>query len=278
MTIDLSLLRATAAASTVTVPLPQPDLPLTVWCKLELQLTSGSTKDRIAGHILARAVEDGRLRSGATVVEASSGSTSISLAMACAQLGLRFVAVMPEGVSPERLLIIRRLGGHSVLTPAADGVPGSIERTLAMAADDPTVFLTDQFHNPANAEAHELATGPELVAQVRRWLASTDVDDDGSITVSQAVEQGADLTKDALRNIASTAPRPVAQNDLVKSLTDLGYKATDATRDAVVEGLGNVEQLTGGSVLRTVGQRGRSAVYEMNATIAKQILKGLTGT
>jgi len=124
----------------------------------------------------------------------------------------------------------------------------------------------------------EADTHGELVAQVRRWLTSTAADDDGAITVSQAVEQGAELTKDALRIIAATAPKPIAQNELVKSLTDLGYKATDATKDALVEGLGNVEQVTGGSVLRTVGDRSRSAVYQMNATIAKQILKGITGT
>jgi hypothetical protein len=124
----------------------------------------------------------------------------------------------------------------------------------------------------------EADTHGELVSQVRRWLASTDVDEDGGITVTQAVSQGAELTKDALRIIAATAPKPIAQNELVKGLTDLGYKATDATKDALVEGLGNVEQVTGGSVLRTVGDRSRSAVYQMNATIAKQILKGITGT
>ena len=124
----------------------------------------------------------------------------------------------------------------------------------------------------------EADTHGELVAQVRRWLVSIDADEDGGITVTQAVSQGAELTKDALRIIAATAPKPIAQNELVKGLTDLGYKATDATKDALVEGLGNVEQVTGGSVLRTVGDRSRSAVYQMNATIAKQILKGITGT
>lgn len=58
----------------------------------------------------------------------------------------------------------------------------------------------------------------------------------------------------------------------------MGYKATDATKERVVDGLGNVEDLTGGSVLRTVSEKGRNAVYEMNVTIAKQILKSLHGT
>lgn len=120
-------------------------------------------------------------------------------------------------------------------------------------------------------------TQAEIVAQVKRWLASLDADADGRITTKQAVEQGAELTKDALRIIASAAPKPIAENDLVKALTDMGYKATDATKSAVIDGLDNVEDLTGGSVVKNVTSRGRNAVYEMNVTIAKQILKTLHG-
>ena len=163
--LDLSLLDAAGVPSPA-VALPQPDLPLTVWCKLELVLPSGSTKDRIAGAILRDGIARGVIGPDTVVVEASSGSTSISLAMACAQVGLRFVAVMPEGGSAGRLLIIRRYGGETGLTPAARGVPGAIERARQMAADDPAVHLSDQFNNPVNALAHEQTTGPELLAQV----------------------------------------------------------------------------------------------------------------
>jgi len=120
-------------------------------------------------------------------------------------------------------------------------------------------------------------TQAEIVAQVKRWLQSTEADLDGSISVSQAIEQGAEVTKDALRIIASAAPRPVAENEVVKALTDMGYKATDATKARLVHGLDQVEDLTGGSVLKTVSERGRNAVYEMNVVIAKQILKNLHG-
>jgi cysteine synthase A len=81
---------------------PTPLVPVTleealgpVWCKLEFMNPSGSTKDRIARHILEKAWRRGELREGDTVVEASSGSTSIALALACAQMGLRFVAFIP---------------------------------------------------------------------------------------------------------------------------------------------------------------------------------------
>lgn len=120
-------------------------------------------------------------------------------------------------------------------------------------------------------------TQQEIVAQVKRWLASLDADDDGQMSVQQAINQGADLTKDALRIVAAAAPRPIAQNDLVKALTDMGYKATDATRDRLVTGLEGVEQVTGGSVVKRVSQKGRDAVFEMNTTIAKQILRTLAG-
>ena len=124
----------------------------------------------------------------------------------------------------------------------------------------------------------EADTQAEIVAQVKRWLASLTTDEKGHITPKQAIEQGAELTKDALRIIAASAPGPVAQNDVVKALTDMGYKATEATKNAMLEGLDNVEELTGGSVLKQVSERGRSAMYEMNVTIAKQILKTLTGS
>ena len=120
-------------------------------------------------------------------------------------------------------------------------------------------------------------TQAEIVAQVKRWLASTEAELDGSITVSQAIEQGAEVTKDALRIIAAAAPKPVAENEVVKALTDMGYKATDATKSRLVQGLDQVEDLTGGSVLKTVSERGPNAVYEMNVVIAKQILKNLHG-
>ena len=123
----------------------------------------------------------------------------------------------------------------------------------------------------------EAETQQELVVQVKRWLASLEADDDGALSMSQAITQGAELTKDALRVIASAAPKPVAQNDLVKSLTEMGYKATDATSRALVDGLDSVETLSGGSVLRQVSARGRSAVYQMNVAVAKQVLRTLHG-
>lgn len=162
----LALLATQGALPTPVVALHDDATGTTVLAKVEAVQPSGSTKDRIARSILLAAAEEGRLNTATTVVEASSGSTSISLAMACAVLGIRFRAVMPEGVSSERLLIIQRFGGESELTPTDEGVPGSIERTRRLAAADPDVVLGDQFNNPRNAEAHEHGTGAELVDQL----------------------------------------------------------------------------------------------------------------
>ena len=89
------------------------------------------------------------------------------------------------------------------------------------------------------------------------------------------IEQGADLTKDALRIVAAAAPAPVAQNDVFKALTDMGYKATEGTRDRLIEGLGLLDTVTDGELVRQARDTGRSAVYQMNATVARQILKAL---
>jgi len=124
----------------------------------------------------------------------------------------------------------------------------------------------------------EGATQQELVQQVREWLASLEADEDGTITVSQAIERGAGLTKDAMKIIASAAPKPIAQNDVVKQLTGMGYKVTDATSKALVEGLEAVDTVTGGGVVRQVTDKGRTAAFQMNAAVAKQILKALSGS
>lgn len=120
-------------------------------------------------------------------------------------------------------------------------------------------------------------THGELVVKVRRWLASLEGEDAGQLTPAEAIEQGAELTKDALRVIASAAPSPIAQSELVKALTGMGYKATDATKQTLIDGLDSVEELTGGSVVKLARDASRSAVYQMNATIARQILRSLKG-
>ena len=118
-------------------------------------------------------------------------------------------------------------------------------------------------------------THGELVVKVRRWLASVEGQEDGNLTPHEAINQGAELTKEALRIIASAAPEPVAQSEVVKALTNAGYKATDLTKQAVVEGLDSVEEATGGSVVKLARDASKTAVYQMNTTVARAILKSI---
>src|SRR5881398_2846843 len=131
------------------VPITLDDHP-PIWCKLEFLNPSGSTKDRIAHFILGNAFARSVVAPGSTVIEASSGSTSIAMAMVCAQLGLRFIAVLPEGVSNERVLMIRAYGGDIHFTPREDGILGSIRESEILAAEL-GAFLPRQFSNPENA-------------------------------------------------------------------------------------------------------------------------------
>ncbi len=134
-----------------------------VWCKLDFLNPSGSTKDRVARFILEDAVATGQLRAGDLVIEASSGSTSIAMALMCAQLGLRFTAVMPEGVSNERTLMIRAFGGEIRMTPRELGIRGAIDESERLAAET-RAFLPRQFSNPLNVEAHRTGTMREILA------------------------------------------------------------------------------------------------------------------
>jgi cysteine synthase A len=135
-----------------------------IWCKLEFLNPSGSTKDRIARYILGKAFERGDLAPGSVVIEASSGSTSIAMALVCAQLGLKFIAILPEGVSNERALMIRAYGGSTHFSKEG-GILGCIRESEKLAARL-GAFLPRQFSNPENSEAHETGTAREILQQI----------------------------------------------------------------------------------------------------------------
>jgi hypothetical protein len=118
-------------------------------------------------------------------------------------------------------------------------------------------------------------THDEIVRKVRRWLAS--IDGGEHLSPVEAVDRASELTKDALGVIAAAAPAPVAQSELVKGLTKLGYDANDQTRRAVTSGINALNDLSGGSLVRRIEGARRSAVYEMNVAVAKQVLRALRG-
>ena len=130
---------------------------------------TGSIKDRMALHILRRAHEQGRLSPGDTIAEATSGNTGISLAAVGRALGHPVTIFMPDWMSRERVDLIRSLGATVVpVSPEQGGFLGSIRMAEELAARGPGVFLPGQFANPANVEAHETTTGPEIWWQLKQ--------------------------------------------------------------------------------------------------------------
>ena len=126
--------------------------------------------------------------------------------------------------------------------------------------------------------AFEGETHDEIVRKVRRWLASVDGQEE-HIDVTEAVERASELTKDALTVVAQAAPGPIGRSEIVKALTRMGYEATDTTKRAVVAGLDALADASqsGDGVLQRVEKARNSVVYEMNAAVARQVLKALRG-
>lgn len=133
-----------------------------VLAKLEGCNPAGSAKDRVAAEMISRAEADGKLKPGATIVEPTSGNTGIGLAAIAAAKGYRIIITMPETMSVERRNLMRAYGAELVLTDGSRGMQGAIEEANRLCREIPGAFMPDQFGNPANPQAHERTTGPEI--------------------------------------------------------------------------------------------------------------------
>src|SRR5579875_256019 len=133
-----------------------------LFAKLEMFNPGSSVKDRIGVAMIEAAEREGRIEPGrTTIVEATSGNTGIALAFVCAAKGYELVLTLPEGMSREREALLRLYGATVEVTESLGGMNEAVDAARALAARD-DVFLPDQFSNPANPEAHRMATGPEL--------------------------------------------------------------------------------------------------------------------
>ena len=130
--------------------------------KLESSNPCFSVKDRIALAMIIAAETAGRIDASTVVVEPTSGNTGIGLAFVCAQRGYRLILTMPDSMTVERRKLLKRLGAELVLTPAAEGMTGAIEKAKAILSDQKGAYMPQQFENPANPEAHYQTTGPEI--------------------------------------------------------------------------------------------------------------------
>ena len=133
-----------------------------VLVKLEKGNPGGSVKDRVALNMIRDAEQKGLLKAGATIIEPTSGSTGIGLAVIAATRGYRTIIVMPDSMSVERQMLMRAYGAELVLTPGKEGMAGSIKKAQALAKEIPGSFIPGQFDNPANPAAHLDTTGPEI--------------------------------------------------------------------------------------------------------------------
>ena len=137
-----------------------------VWGKAEFLNPAGSVKDRPALSMIQAAEATGRLQPGATLIEATSGNTGISLAMIAAVRGYRCILVMPEDMSVERRHVLRAYGAEIALTTATDGMSGAVRHAEKLVGETPGSFMPRQFDNPANPASHYSGTAKEIVEQL----------------------------------------------------------------------------------------------------------------
>ncbi len=145
-----------------------------IFAKLEFMNPSGSIKDRMVAHMLDMAEERGDIKpsrirgqsaAGGSVVEATSGNTGISFAMACAARGYKFTAVMPDCMSGERIAMMKAYGAKVILTPARLDMTGALKKAMSISARA-GAWHPNQFSNPDNTEVHRLTTGREIISQM----------------------------------------------------------------------------------------------------------------
>ena len=130
--------------------------------KLERSNPGGSAKDRVGYNMIVEAEKAGRLKPGGTIIEPTSGNTGVGIAMVAAARGYRAIMVMPESMSVERRTLLKAYGAELVLTPASEGMAGSVARAEELLKEIPGSIMAGQFDNPDNPEAHYRTTGPEI--------------------------------------------------------------------------------------------------------------------
>ncbi|HEH4506742.1 TPA: cysteine synthase A [Campylobacter coli] len=183
-----------------------------LFAKCEFLNPSHSIKDRAAFEMIQNALNEGKIDSKTIIVEATSGNTGIALAMICADLGLQFIAVMPESMSLERRKMITLFGAKLELTPANLGMKGAVDKANEILKNTPNSFMPSQFENLANKNAHRKTTALEIL---------NDLDNDLDIFVAGFGTGGTisgvgEILKETLDKIHIVAVEPLASPLLSK--------------------------------------------------------------
>ena len=138
-----------------------PNENVNIFAKLEYLNPGGSIKDRIGIEIIKDAEENGLLKPGYTIIEATAGNTGIGLAMAAFEKGYKLIIVVPEKFSIEKQTLMRALGAELIITPADEGIEGAVKKANKLHEEIENSFIARQFDNPANIKAHR-KTGKEI--------------------------------------------------------------------------------------------------------------------
>ena len=137
-----------------------------VYAKLEFLNPGGSVKDRAAIGIIHRAEAEGRLKPGATILEATAGNTGIGIALIGVNRGYRVIICIPQKFAKEKVILMQALGAEVIRTPDDEGMAGAIQRAQELSAKIPGSFMAGQFENRANPDYHYEATGREIWEQM----------------------------------------------------------------------------------------------------------------
>jgi cysteine synthase A len=137
-------------------------IPATILLKCEFFNPLASVKDRIGLAMVEAAERDGKINKDSVIIEPTSGNTGIALAFVCASKGYKLILTMPESMSKERRYLLRMLGADLVLTPAAKGMSGAIQKAKELLVQYPNSYMPQQSENPANPEIHRRTTAEEI--------------------------------------------------------------------------------------------------------------------
>lgn len=142
------------------------NLKARIFAKVEMFNPSGSIKIRPAYQMIEDALKQGVINNESIIIEPTSGNMGVALALVCSVKRMKFIAIMPENMSKERIQLIKAYGGEIILTPKEKGMQGSVDKAISLAKSSRNAFIPSQFNNPSNPKSHYLNTSKEILNEV----------------------------------------------------------------------------------------------------------------